>query len=165
VSTSNSGKWLEKLLDETHKAYGEQGRAKLHKVGPPTQMLGRGKMKLLPSCFLDFTGAWTEAGGQALQIEAKSTTDRAVLRIRNEGGIKEAQYQHLIDWHNAGAAVGVLWGRNEIDEVRLIPITQLHAIVDSGVLNIKWDQVAKLPHAPGVRWDYLTQLRDHYPWQ
>ncbi len=142
-------------------AYAAQGRASLAKVAPPVLVLrGGAKVIPLPNPFVDFTGAWTERGGRALHIEAKSTTDPR-LPIYNETGIKPHQIENLERWRKAGAAVGVLWEYGT--EVRMVSLSLIYKTAEVRK-SIPWVDAYPIPKGTGlVSFDFLATLGQMYP--
>ena len=72
------GKEFEDILARICDCYRQSGRAKIHKVDPPSKMVGRGPGARIiygVNPFLDFIGTWSERGNRSLMMEAKSTSN------------------------------------------------------------------------------------------
>lgn len=90
-------------------AYERNGVATIKKVDPPTLTLGGGRRTvLLENPWLDFAGTWTARGGRSIIIEAKHT-EKPILPINRKGGITPKQWENLLMWKRAGAAVFIAW--------------------------------------------------------
>lgn len=147
-------------------AYRAQRRADITKVEPPTKTLfigpGRTKTIHLENPYLDFVGAWTERGGRAVHIEAK-TTQAPRLPVGNDAGVSAEQLTNLKRWHAAGAAVGVLWEHD--GQVRFVTITAIeHARTVEDRASVKWANAYPIPPGDGfVSFDFLAILSVLYP--
>lgn len=159
------GKWLEDAITRIGSAYEQQGILKIRKVDPPVRMIGTGNARrIIPMTnpFLDFVGTWTRRGGRALCIEAKST-DKTTLGI-GSGGLTDNQWANLLDWRRHGAATGVLWGLNDTNEIRFVPVEAIEAQLRNGIKHIKWHHATELRQGLGfVLSDFEEALADFHP--
>lgn len=154
MAGKNNGTAFERDLQTIFDAYLNQGRAKIHKVDPPTKVLGK-KVLFLPNDWLDFAGTWTERGGRALVIEAK-TTQEPTLPLGGSRGLTETQWRNAMDWQRAGAMVLLLW--EFCGEIRVTtPTMAMHACRENDRKSLRWCDAHKLPTGTGwVRFDPLT---------
>lgn len=156
----NDGTAFERELELLFEAYTKQGRAKVHKVDPPTKTFNvKGKPGMrrtvnLANPFLDFTGAWTEQGGRALLIEAKHT-EKPRLPLGGDEGLTAEQWANAMDWHRAGAMVLILW--RHAGEVRVTtPALAMAAAREYDRKSIRWADAHRLPAGYGfIRYDPL----------
>ena len=162
----NTGTEFEAHVALVCDCYRAQGRADITKVEPPikTLFIGPGKTKVihLENPYLDFIGAWTERGGRALHIEAK-TTQAPRLAVGADNGISADQIANLKRWHNAGAAVGVLW--EHAGQVRFVTLTAIdHAREIEERASVQWSKAYPIPQGEGfVSFDFLAILAVLYP--
>lgn len=149
---ANPGADFERKMAGTFAVYERRGIATMRKVDPPTRTIyaGKGPVKRamviqLESIYLDFTGAWTEYGGQMLMVECKSTAEpRLCIRLNDEGaGIKWKQVQSAARWEASGAAVCFLWEHQ--GEVRLLTTWKILALVREGKKSIPWHSAFRIP--------------------
>lgn len=102
----------------------------MRKTDPPVRFIGPGKIIFTENPFLDFAGAWTEAHGKALLLEAKQT-EKPQLHLggkSNAHGVTGTQLRNLRVWRAAGALTGILWrtiGGDFLIPTRAIPYTGL----------------------------------------
>lgn len=147
--------------------YEIQGRATFSKVCPPIKVFGGGnagpkKVVPLPNPFVDFTGAWTERGGRAIHLEAKSTQNPR-LPVCRDDGITTEQVEALERWWSAGAAVGLLW--HHLGSVRFVTLGMILAVRDGGErVSLAWDKAYPIPEGSGMMsFDFLAVLSQVYP--
>lgn len=151
---TNQGTAFERELETIFEAYAKQGRAKIHKVDPPTKVLGR-KVLFMPNKWLDFCGAWTEQGGRLLMIEAKRT-DKPRLALGGTGGLSETQWHNAMDWQRAGAMVLILWQyRGEIRATT--PAMGMAACRENDRKSLRWCDAHRLPR--GLGWVTFDPLK------
>lgn len=164
MSTSNQGRALETEIEAIANAYEARNVMRISKVEPPVRLLGTGirrKTIFLRNPFLDFVGSWTERGGRAIFLEAKSTT-KPQLPLFQDGGITENQWAAILQWRNHGAATGVLWGYD--GQIRFVPVPAMISQQQAGVKHIKWDNATPVPKGEGwVTWDFVHALRLFHP--
>jgi penicillin-binding protein-related factor A (putative recombinase) len=165
VSLRNTGKGFESMVLATAEVYEAEGVLTLCKVDPPTQVVwSRNKPKVIfkkGNPFLDFVGSWTERGGCALFLEAKSTKDDR-LDIYAQGGVTVAQVQSLLRWEKAGAAVGVLWERH--GEIRFLSLLTIRKNRQLGRSSVGWNCAEIVPQGMGFKIaDFVVNLRKAYP--
>ena len=154
------GRAFENAIISTARAYERARLLVLRKVDPPmfvTRIAGRVIARPKRSQFLDFVGAWTERGGRAVIIEAKSIK-QAVLPLLTDRGLKQSQWDSLRVWHWSGAMVAVLWRHS--GGVVWIAYDQLRAAIDAGSASFP----ARDGHAVAVDWardrvEFLPVLR------
>ena len=161
----NTGTTFEDHVAICCDVYRAQGRADITKVTPPSRCLfigpGRQKTILLENPYLDFVGTWTERGGRAIHLEAK-TTQAARLPVGNDAGVNAEQLANLDRWHRAGAAVGVLWEHGS--EVRFVSLTALqHAREVEERVSVRWEKAYQIPPGEGfLSFDFLAVLSKLY---
>ena len=138
VFGANRGKAWEKALSDTHATYAWQGRAKIHKVDPPTRIVRAGakvvKIIQLENPFLDFVGVLP--GGRLVVMEAKST-EAPVLKLDNDSnGITTEQLLALEQWASFGALAAIVWGFG--DQARLVPLDLARERLTNGHRSVLW---------------------------
>jgi len=140
-----TGKDLERLIAKSAQHGERHGLLCLEKVDPPVAVHGpknRKKVIFLENPWLDFTGAWTEAGGRAIVIEAKAIVGLS-LAVNRAGGVTAAQYTALIRWAHAGAVAGVIWWDGS--SCKWITAAELEAaVVFEGKKSIRTEKCAKI---------------------
>lgn len=162
----NSGTSFEDHVEIVCDYYRAARSADITKVEPPTRTLfiGPGKTKIihLENPYLDFVGTWTARGGKAIHLEAK-TTDTPRLPVGNKAGVDAQQLASLHRWHNAGAAVGVLW--QHMGKVRFVTLTALqHALEVEERASVAWTKAYPIPAGPDMlSFDFLPILAALYP--
>ncbi len=157
----NTGKAFERELEITFAAYETQKLATLRKVDPPTRSIGGGsspkRVFHLPNPFLDFVGTWTERGGRALFLEAKSTQDPR-LPLGRSGGITEKQVENLLMWARAGAVSCLIW--HVAGETRVLGAGNVGWAVEQGKKSLVPADGGLVTRGMGsVLWDVLAVLR------
>lgn len=153
----NDGRALEAMIQGTATAYRHANVLRLEKVDPPTRVFG-GRVIFMENPFADFIGGWTERGGRLLLIEAKSTS---VPKLALGAKLTTKQRDWLLRWHQAGAAVGVIWEFQ--GACRFLPLGQ---IVKTWPLrkHIKWEEAEPISQGQGfVLIDFVQNLRRWYP--
>jgi hypothetical protein len=106
-----AGDEFEESLEAAFLIYRMRRLAKIHKIDPPMYYDSK-KQAFMPSGesnFLDFGGCWSERGGQALWIEAKSTQGPYLQLGHHKDGLKNSQWNNLLEWEGSGAAVMLVW--------------------------------------------------------
>jgi penicillin-binding protein-related factor A (putative recombinase) len=161
----NTGKGFESMVLATAGAYETEGVMTLRKVDPPTQVVWRlGKPQVIfkkGNPFLDFVGCWTERGGCAVFLEAKSTNEQR-LPIYSDGGVSSLQMEALLRWERAGAAVGVLWEFK--GEVRFVSTRVIRMNRHLGRSSVSWGCAEQVPQGMGFKIaDFVVNLRRLYP--
>ena len=126
---ANRGMKLEKLIDESNKAYlfgtGLQRNyiASVHKVPTPTKILNKKKGIVTGyntrGEFVDYVG--TMIGGFSLAFDAKETKQKS-LPLAN---IHESQYKFLSTWYSLGAITFLVVHFSELDEYYRIDFKEL----------------------------------------
>ena len=164
----NTGKDLENRIASIAKIYEAQGKAVLHKCDPPSRTIninGRVITTLLKNPFPDFVGTWTTNGGKAIFIEAKSTQKPRLPIMCKSGGVTVQQVTSLINWHDAGAAVGVVWEHELEWKFVSVPQIQKTLLLKRGTQprkSIRWDEAEPIEKT-GANWmDFLKNLSDQY---
>lgn len=166
MSKKNQGTWFEGDLVKICRAYRHNGVMELEKVEPPTRVVKRPptfqpEILRMANPFLDFVGVWTRRQGRAVFLEAKSTAEPK-LGLKQSGGLSEAQYDSLVRWNAAGAAVGILWAYAQ--HVRFVPLLACVAQLEAGVKHVKWENATPVPQGTGwVMWDFEKVLASYYP--
>ena len=168
LKSKNTGKDLEKRIADIAKIYEAQERALIHKCDPPSRTInvkGKTFTTLLKNPFPDFVGTWTENGGKALLIEAKSTKHPRLPIMCKSGGVTIDQIKHLTHWHHAGAAVGIVW-EHEL-HWRFVGIRQVHETLllkrgNQPRRSIKWDEAEVIPQNGMNYMDFLKNISDCY---
>ena len=169
-NNTNTGKDFENRVSEIAKLYEAQGKAVLRKCDPPSRTInvnGRVITTLLKNPFPDFVGVWTTAGGRALFIEAKSTKHPRLAIMCKSGGLTVQQTSALSCWHDAGAAVGVVWEHDL--EWRFVSVPQIKKtlLMKRGTQprkSIRWDEAEPIPSNGVVYMDFLENLgRLYFP--
>jgi penicillin-binding protein-related factor A (putative recombinase) len=166
VKAKNDGHSFERMVSQTAEAYDRKNILRLEKVEPPTRRIKIGKVWQiveLSNPLLDFAGVWTERGGRALFIEAKSTTGNESLRLEQDGGVTVKQVSALRRWHNAGAAVGVLW---ELDRraCAMLSHDKLVEVLATGKKSVRFEELPRVAMGMGfVIYDFAVLLRQFYP--
>lgn len=159
-----TGQRFETYIKMICEAYETQGRAKIRKVDPPTKTFGGGHaMRIihLANPFLDLVGSWQERSGRAIFLECKST-QIARLPVCCDGGVTANQYEALMSWEAAGAAVGVLW--EHADDIRFVSTGMMAANRSEGRASVPWKDAYGIPRGLGfVTHDWLTMLGQIYP--
>jgi hypothetical protein len=156
-----SGDALEAEIGLICEAYEKQGRAKIHKVDPPTRMVRQGRKVIaipLKSPFVDWLGCWTENGKRMVHLESKNTGEPRLPILRDDG-LKVSQYDNMVRWHRAGVITGVLWGHR--GQMKLISLPTIAAAIAAGHVSLKWRHHRLCSRGQGlITWDFLTELRD-----
>lgn len=110
-NASNTGMAFQTELEMACRQYRSQLVAAIEKVSPPSRVVGTGyarRVIFTANPFLDFVGTWTEFGGRAIFLEAKSTATHR-LPLARPGGVTEDQVHALVGWKIAGAAAMLVW--------------------------------------------------------
>ena len=166
TNAHNDGRDFQTEILTAAEEYRFRGFMRLRKADPPMRLAG-GRVIMLENPWLDFGGAWTERGGRALFIEAKSTST-PVLPFDRDGGITEKQMDEISNWRLAGAVAFVLWrcplgcalltGRDLIDLRAL-------AAAGSATRTLRWERVRDRSRIvqPGDRpekvpWDFRKTM-------
>lgn len=149
------GKEFESAIIKTAFNYERNRLLVLRKVDPPTVQFG-GRLIRKRSPFLDFVGSWTERGGRALFLEAKSV-NQGVLPI-GDRGLKPEQWNSMRVWHWAGALTGIIWRHST--GVVWITYEDLRDKIDGGAVSFP----ARYGHSIACDWstntvDFLPILR------
>ena len=156
---NHNGGAFQTRLELTFLGYKDQNRAHLEKVDPPIRVMGGGKNRrviFMKNPWLDFGGVWTEQGGRALHLEAKSTTDPR-LSIGSDHGVTADQVDAIRRWSAAGAACAVVWWH--ADQMKIITAPELLDCWNSGAKSIKWRHVPAVHRGTGlIEFDILTEL-------
>lgn len=162
----NTGIAFQQSIEKTANWYQSKGLLRIKKVDPPMRVMGGGPSKriiFLPNPFLDFVGVWTERGGRAVFVEAKSTADPK-LKFDSDSGVTETQMDSLRNWHNAGAVSFVLWECG--GKVRMVTGSYLAQCRDvaragAGFKYVDWEAVGPdIPQGVGFALvDFLPEMR------
>ncbi len=154
VGKDKTGTDFQNVLEAVFQGYLNQGIAYLEKVDPPTG-ISKGRVFLKKNPWLDYAGTWTEIGGRALILEAKST-ESPTLEL-GEGGITGRQQEALTKWHRAGAATAIIWHHR--GEVKVITGATIAAALQMGVKSFKWRHLPPTPKGQGwIIWDILAVI-------
>ena len=165
---TNTGKDFENRVSEIAKLYEAQGKAVLRKCDPPSRTINVNGLvitTLLKNPFPDFVGVWTTGGGRALFVEAKSTKEPRLSIMCKSGGLTVQQTSALSCWHDAGAAVGVVWEHQmewRFVGVRQIQKTLLMKRGNQPRKSIRWDEAEEIPTNGVVYMDFLWNLSEMY---
>lgn len=152
----NDGKWLEKQLVITNRAYEEAGIARVEKVEPPTRW-ANGHPVPLRNPFVDFTGV---TRGRSIHMEAKST-EKPSLSLLNEGGVTQRQWDMMIEWERHGAMCGVVWGYQ--GDLRFLSIATMRERLATGKKTMHWEEAEPISQGQGfILNDWLLNMRDSY---
>lgn len=129
---------FEDRVEQQCRRYLRDGRAKIHKVDPPTRVIGHNPARIifLENPFLDFigiasTGALIADEFRPIMFEVKRT-ERPYLPLKGKGrGLTQKQLKALVAWRAAGAITGILWEHDAvvrwISGEALADLTVLHA--------------------------------------
>lgn len=152
-----AGDAFESTIELILTGYERTRRATINKVDPPTKVVGKGKVIHMANPFLDYVGAWTERGGRAIFLEAKSTAG-PTLKLCASGGLTDKQWEALHRWDQAGAVTGILWGHaGQIKAINLPTIRQ--AITTRR--SIKWEHYRPCRKGTGlITHDFLAELAE-----
>ena len=164
----NTGKDLEKRITQIAKIYEADEQALIHKCDPPSRTIsikGKTITTLLRNPFPDFVGTWTENGGRALLIEAKSTQHPRLPIMCKSGGVTIDQVKHLTHWHQSGAAVGIVWEHDL--KWKFVGIKQVHStlLMKRGKQprkSIRWDEAEEIPQNGMNYIDFLKNISAIY---
>jgi penicillin-binding protein-related factor A (putative recombinase) len=160
----NTGKPFEIQISNIASLYEQRNLLSLEKVDPPVRVIGTGtnrKVIFQKNPHLDFVGVWTERGGRALFMEAKSTDDER-LPLNAEGGIRDAQVKALQRWHRCGAAVGILWECR--GKVRFISYERVRRALAQNFKSFAIDETVPVKQGNGfIIYDFIENLRAAYP--
>ena len=165
---TNTGKEFENRISQISGFYESQGKAVLRKCDPPSRTINiNGKVitTLLKNPFPDFVGVWTTGGGRALYIEAKSTKEPRLSIMCKSGGLTVQQTNSLSCWHDAGAAVGIVWEHNMAWKFVGIKQVQKTLLMKRGSQprkSIRWDEAEEIPSNGVVYIDFLKNIAHHY---
>lgn len=159
----NTGKGFESELKRIAEIYETKKLLALEKVDPPVKVLGSGEFRkviFLPNPFLDYVGTWTERGGRAVFLEAKSyETQRLPI---GDGGLTQKQGNKLKRWHSAGAAVGMLWECKGM--VVFFSMQQIDDAFYYGRKSLQFEHGEPVQQGQGfILYDYIENLRRAYP--
>ena len=154
------GKEFEELLERICHCYWQAGRAKIHKVDPPTKVLGKGRIIHLANPFLDFIGTWTERGNRSLMLEAKSTAKHLLAIDTKKGGLTRDQITAMTSWRKAGTVTALLWYRSDLREMKVITLETIEYAVNNGDRSMKWESFPKCSQGRDARvtFDFLSEL-------
>lgn len=157
IGKRTTGTDFERNLELVWDAYRKRGICDVEKVDPPTRNVSR-RVIQLANPFLDYVGTWTEIGGRAIFLEAKSTQDPR-LEL-GAGGVTSKQQAALVRWDRAGAVTGIVWHHR--GEVKVITAATFKAAFSmDGVKSFKWRQIPPTPRGEGwIIWDVMASLAD-----
>jgi len=159
----NNGRAFEGLVETILTHYAGAGLLRLKKVEPPTRTFGgagRRQVVYLANPFLDFIGAWTEAGGRTVCLEVKSTQENR-LPMGGTSGLSGTQVETIFHWENAGAVVAVIWECPE--GVFMVRPAGVRRAIAAGRKSLKPEDGLRVPRGTGwVVWDFLSLLRVVY---
>ncbi len=157
---NDAGKSFQSRLESIWLGYRRSGRADIEKIDPPMKVYGTGPRRnvvFLENPWLDYGGAWTEQGGRAIYIEAKSTEGER-LSLGNSG-VSDSQIKALRRWTRAGAVAAVAWHHG--NEIKIVPARELLDALDAGAKSIHWRHLPAAPRGLGlIEFDILTALAD-----
>lgn len=157
TNRSNDGRDFQAAILKEAALYESQGILTLRKCDAPVRMIGSGPMrKIIPmrNPFLDFVGVWTERGGRALFIEAKSTATHR-LPINRDAGLTENQCNAMSQWSEAGAAVALIW-RCQYG-IRVLSWSVIQNEIAIGMKSLCAEDFAQVENG------WLAALRDAFP--
>lgn len=158
VGKERTGSEFEKILTTIFDGYKSRGIATVEKVEMPVKVFGPPKARtviFLENPWLDFSGTWTVMGGRHLVLEAKATQEPR-LAI-GAAGITPEQMTNLLAWHDAGAAVAVLWYHQQ--QIRVITGETLKAAHGMGVKSFKAAHYRPAPRGEGfILFDFLDVI-------
>ena len=158
--SNDAGKAFQSRIESIFLGYRKASRADMEKIDPPLKVYGtaaRRSVVFLENPWLDYAGTWTEQGGRALFIEAKSTEgERLGL---GSSGVSDGQIKSLRRWSNAGAIAAVAWFHR--DQVKIIPARELIDAWDAGAKGIQWRHLPAVPRGTGlIEFDILASLAE-----
>ncbi len=156
--SNDAGKSFQTRLESIFDGYRLAGRADIEKIDPPLRVYGTGARRnvvFLENPWLDFGGTWTEAGGRAIYIEAKSTAgDRLAL---GNSGVSDSQIKALRRWTKSGAVAAVAW--LHANQIKIIPARELLDAWDAGAKSMKWRHLPEVERGLGlIEFDILAAL-------
>lgn len=157
-----TGKGLEGRIEVAAGVYSNRRVCYLKKVDPPTKTIiqgGKPQTILLENPFLDFVGVWTERAGRLIVLEAKTTSEARLPMVT--GGLTQKQIDALRAWHNAGAAVGVIWEFNLNWGWVSLPLIQ--KTLSGGRKSVPWEDAEIISQGECVLIDFMRNLRRDYP--
>lgn len=158
------GKAFEETITSHCEAYRAQGRAKIHKVDPPSRVVGRGadaQVIYQENPFLDFVGTWTESGNRAIMLEAKSTAKHRLAIDTRKGGLTRDQITAMRDWARAGTVTALLWHRSDLQEIKVVGLETIDWAVANGARSLRWADFQPCLRGQGyIRFDFLAELAD-----
>mgnify|MGYP001604299036 CR=1 FL=1 len=154
----NTGKPFEHALEKIAAQYASRGLLSLRKVDPPLRYVGASIVHMA-NPFTDFIGCWSERGGRALFVEAKSTREPK-LPV-GKSGLTSAQIDAMHCWSAAGAAAFLLWEcRGEVrlwSEAMIVDQTQ-------NIRHLPYGFGLYVPAGQGwVLHDFLFVMRQLWP--
>lgn len=157
------GRAFEEILEEHCETLEKTGRAKIHKVDPPSKVVGRGpKAKVIYQAnpFLDFVGSWTERDNRSIMLEAKSTAEHRLAIDTKKGGLTTAQIDSMRLWARAGTITALLWFRSDLQEMKVVNFETIDFAVACGNRSLRWDdfQPCTRGGSPFLRFDFLAEL-------
>ncbi len=166
---SNDGRAFQEKIQTVANQYKFKNLLALAKVDPPMRVMGSGPARrfiYLPNPFVDFVGAWTEAGGRMLCVEAKSTTEDR-LPLLTSGGLSQSQYDAMREWAARGAISFLLWEWKD-QGVALIELNVLIEAVEAirrkeQFKRIEWREQWKLERGIGfVHFDFRKRMIERF---
>lgn len=157
------GREFESILARICDCYRQSARAKIHKVDPPSKVVGRGSSARIiygENPFLDFIGTWSERGNRSLMLEAKSTSKHLLAIDTKKGGLTRNQITSMISWRKAGTVTALLWYRSDLREVKVITLETIEFAVENGARSLRWEDFSKCSKGRDARvpFDFLTEL-------
>lgn len=168
IKNKNTGKDLENRIVKISKIYHSQERALLYKCDPPSRTFnvnGKTFTTLLKNPFPDFVGSWTEKEGRSILIEAKSTQHPRLPIMCKSGGLTVDQVEHLKQWHDSGAAVGIVWEHDlkwKFIGIKQVQATLLMKRGNQPRKSIRWDEAQEIPKNGMNYIDFLCNLEGIY---
>jgi penicillin-binding protein-related factor A (putative recombinase) len=156
--SNDAGKSFQTRLESIFLGYRKAGRADIEKIDPPLKVYGTGAKRsvvFLENPWLDYSGVWTESGGRAIHIEAKSTEgERLAL---GGSGVSDNQIKALRRWTNFGAVAAVAWHHG--NEIKIVPAKELLDAWDAGAKSMQWRHLPAVERGMGlVEFDILAAL-------
>jgi hypothetical protein len=154
------GKDFEDIMASHCLEFEKRGRAKIHKVDPPSKVIGKGKVVYQANPFLDFIGTWTESGNRSLMLEAKSTSDHLLPIDTKKGGLTTKQIDHMRDWARAGTVTAVVWFRSDLRELKVVNFETIDYALAFGHRSMRWEDQPRCIRGttPWLRFDILAEM-------
>lgn len=159
--SNDAGQGFQTRLESIFAGYRKAGIADIEKIDPPVKIMGGGKFRrviFMENPWLDFGGTWSQQGGRAIFIEAKSTEKD---RLSLGSGVSDNQIKALRRWTKSGAVAGVAWLHS--NQIKIIPAIELLSAWDAGAKSIRWQHLPAVERGLGlIEFDILGALAERY---